>query len=329
MRKRQQCEAIVLVMVSAAAMRLCLTHQTITLNVSSFSLQDPLGGITLFPRVFSRASCSARQDCESVNPLSETTFRKEDKITVVLMGYKPARSHNYLQLFKAYVGMRNTVERVVFIWNNLEIDPPPVPPDVHLIRASRNDMMNRYTLTKEYPHTNSILTVDDDVLLSEGLLRCMLIQLLANNASIVGLDARSVEPGTGNYMSRPPTLDTPVIIIGKTMLMHERVHRRAADIPGALRKAVHQGGICESCDDLVMNAVATAASGVGPVQLRHNVWPHVRMRLPAPGGVSSMSNWYGPEGRRSACARWLFQRFGDDGLFRPRRVRKQLQCVDY
>ena len=109
---------------------------------------------------------------------------------------------------------------------------------------------------------------------------------------------------------------------------HERVHRRAAEIPDALRKAVHRGEVCESCDDLVMNAVATAASGVGPVQLRHNVWPHVRMRLPAPGGVSSTSNWYDPEGRRSACARWLFQRFGDDSLFRPRSVRKQLQCVD-
>jgi len=161
MRKHQRCEAILLVMVSAAALRLCLTHQTITVN-SSFSLQDPLGGITLFPRV-TRASCSAQRDCEFVNPLSDkSSFRKEDKITVVLMGYKPARSHNYLQLFEAYTAMRNTVERVVFIWNNLEIDPPPVPPDVHLIRASRNDMMNRYALTKDYPHTNSILTVDDE-----------------------------------------------------------------------------------------------------------------------------------------------------------------------
>ena len=130
MRKRQQCEAIILAVVSAAALRLCLTHQTITVN-SSFSLQDPLGGITLFPRVFPLATCSAQQDCELVNPLSDTSFRQEDKITVVLMGYKPARSHNYLQLFKAYTGMRNTVERVVFIWNNLEINPPPVPPDVH------------------------------------------------------------------------------------------------------------------------------------------------------------------------------------------------------
>ena len=91
-------------------------------------------------------------------------------------------------------------------------------------------------------------------------------------------------------MSGPPTLDRPVIIIGKTMLMHERVHRRAADLPEDFRKAVQKGGVCESCDDLVMNAVATAASGSGPVQLRHNVWPHVRMRLPAPGVVSSTSN---------------------------------------
>jgi hypothetical protein len=311
-------------MVSAAALRFCLTHQTITVN-TLFSLQDPLGGVTLFPRVW-RTSC-AQQDCEFVNP-PEASFRNEDRVTVVLMGYTPARSNNYLQLFKGYTAMRNTVERVVFIWNNLETNPPPVPPEVHLIRASRNDMMNRYTLTKDYPHTNSILTVDDDVLLSEGLLRCMLFQLLTHNASIIGLDARSVESGTGNYMNDAPTLDTPVVIIGKTMLMHERVHRRAAEAPDALRKAVHKGGVWESCDDLVMNAVATAASGMGPVQLRHNIWPHVRTRLPAPGDVSSTSNWYGPDGRRSACVRWLFEHFGDDNLFRPRRVRKQFQCID-
>jgi hypothetical protein len=71
--------------------------------------------------------------------------------------------------------------------------------------------------------------VDDDVLLSEGLLRCMTIQLLAHNTSIFGLDARSVEPGTGNYMSRPLALDTPVIIIGKTMLMHERAPSSGGD----------------------------------------------------------------------------------------------------
>jgi hypothetical protein len=130
-------------------------------------------------------------------------------------------------------------------------------------------------------------------------------------------------------MSEPPTPDKPVVIIGKTMLMHERVHRQAAEAPDALRKAVHTEGVCESCDDLVVNALAMTASGMGPVQLRHNIWPHVRTRLPAPGGVSSSSNLYGPEGRRSACVRWLFEHFGDDSLFQPRSVRKQIQYVSY
>ena len=104
-------------------------------------------------------------------------------------------------------------------------------------------MMNRYTLTQDFPHTNSFLTVDEDDFLSEGLLRCMLNQLLAHNTSVVGLDARSVAPGKGNNMGELPSLDKPVVIIGKTMLMHERVHRRAADALDALRKAAHKGGL--------------------------------------------------------------------------------------
>ncbi len=62
-------------------------------------------------------------------------------------------------------------------------------------------MMNRYTLTQDFPHTKSFLTVDEDVFLSEGLLRCMLNQLLAHNTSVVGFDARSVAPSKRNYMA--------------------------------------------------------------------------------------------------------------------------------
>jgi len=55
-----------------------------------------------------------------------------------------------------------------------EADPPEVPPGVELIRAERNDMMNRYTLAHDASRVDAILTVDDDVLLTEGLLQCML-----------------------------------------------------------------------------------------------------------------------------------------------------------
>jgi len=54
-------------------------------------------------------------------------------------------------------------------------------------------------------------------------------------------------------MSGPPTLDTPVIIIGKTMLMHERVHRRAADLPEDFRKAVQKGGVSTSSVKILEN----------------------------------------------------------------------------
>jgi hypothetical protein len=87
----------VFVLLSAEVLRFCLTYQTITLN-TLFSLQDPFGGITIFPRYGRTHYCLAQQSCEFASP--EATFRKDDKVTVVLMGYKPARGNNYLQLFK-------------------------------------------------------------------------------------------------------------------------------------------------------------------------------------------------------------------------------------
>lgn len=92
-------KAIVLVVISATALRLYLAHQTITVN-TPFSLQDPLGASLCF-HAFSRARLVRHSKTASQSTLSETSFRKEDKITVVLMGYKPTRSHNYPQLFKA------------------------------------------------------------------------------------------------------------------------------------------------------------------------------------------------------------------------------------
>ena len=42
-----------------------------------------------------------------------------------------------------------------------------VPPGVVLIRAEKNDMMNRYTLPHKASRVDALLTVDDDVLLTE------------------------------------------------------------------------------------------------------------------------------------------------------------------
>ena len=118
MYTKRKGNVFVFVLLSAAVLRFCMTYQKITLN-TLFSPQDPFGGFTIFPH------CSAHQSCEFVTP--EATILKDDKVKVVLMGCKPARRNNYLQLFKRYTAMRDTVEHEVFIWNNLETDPPPVP----------------------------------------------------------------------------------------------------------------------------------------------------------------------------------------------------------
>ena len=97
MYTRQKGNVFVFVLLSAAVLRFCMTYQTITLN-TLFSLQDPFGGFTIFPRQGRTQHCMAHQSCEFVTP--EATLRKYDKVTVVLMRYKPARRNNYLQLFK-------------------------------------------------------------------------------------------------------------------------------------------------------------------------------------------------------------------------------------
>lgn len=303
----------------ACAAYLLYTYESFT--ITRISLYDPFGGVTLFPRM--RTPCVA-PSCEAV--VARPIVREQDKVTVVIMGYKTSRIANYRTLFKQYTAMTDTVDQVVFIWNNVDKDPPQVPPGVVLIRAERNDMMNRYTLVHEASRVDAMLTVDDDVLLTEGLLRCMLGQLREHEDSIVGLDLRHVDLETGNYMSRDAG-EGPNVVIGKTMLMHRKFHRRASAAAEELRHSTLRGQVCASCDDLVMNAIASAATGVGPVKVENKMWPNVRMGLPAPEGVSGKSGWWGPGGRRSQCIRWLMNYFHDDALFHPRAVAHELRCV--
>ena len=303
-------------------------HTYETFVVTTFSPGDPFGGITLYRR--DRTPCDADL-CAKIVPVAPPN--DGEKATVVLMGYKTSRAANYRTLFESYAAMTDTVDRVVFIWNNLDADPPEVPPGLRdrvvVIRAERNDMMNRYALAHPSARTDAMLTIDDDVLISEGLLRCMLSQLRVHGDSIVGLDARHVDAATGNYAGGLWLTPTePNVIIGKTMLMSKANHERATEASDELRESVFPGAPCESCDDLVMNAIAAAATGKGPVKLRHNIWPHVRAKLPAPGGVSNKANWYGPRGRRSECVRWLQRHFAKQTPFLPRAVPQEFRCVE-
>jgi hypothetical protein len=285
-----------------------------------------LGGqVQIFERQKS-SPCSTSSNCETVDPAP--IAESKDKVTIVLMGYERSRAKNYRKLFARYLSMPETVDRVIFIWNNLEKPPPAVPEEVTLIQAEKNNMMNRYILAHGMSNVDALLTIDDDVLLDENLLRCMLAEFRENSDSIIGLDARHVDADNGNYMSKDASLPGSAnVIIGKTMLMHRKFHVLASKADEALRDAALKGAVCQSCDDLVMNAIVSNYTKTGPVVLRSDIWPFVRYALPAPGGVSNKPKWYGKKGRRSTCLRWLMKHFDVDELFKPKGVQNELRCV--
>ena len=283
------------------------------------------GQLQIFERQKS-SPCSTSSNCETVDPTP--IEESKDKVTIVLMGYERSRAKNYRKLFARYLSMPETVDQLIFIWNNLEKPPPAVPEEVTLIRAEKNNMMNRYILAHGISKVVALLTIDDDVLLDENLLRCMLAEFRENSDSIIGLDARHVDTDNGNYMSKPASLaGSANVIIGKTMLMHRKFHVLASKADEALRNAALKGAVCQSCDDLVMNAIVSNYTKTGPVLLRSDIWPFVRYALPAPGGVSNKPKWYGKKGRRSTCLRWLMKHFDVDELFKPREVQNELRCV--
>ncbi len=48
------------------------------------------------------------------------------------------------------------------------------------------------------------------------------------------------------------------MVIGKTMLMHRKLHRLVAEASEELRHSVGKGQVCASCDDLVVSAIVSA-----------------------------------------------------------------------
>eukprot|EP00039_Didymoeca_costata_P028082 m.19913 g.19913 ORF g.19913 m.19913 type:complete len:321 (+) comp6715_c0_seq1:184-1146(+) len=283
------------------------------------TVTNPFNGVRVFWK--ERTACNPQNACEKVIPNQIT--RREDRVTVVLMGYDPSRKENYQQIFESYLKMKNTVDQIIFIWNNLEKEPPTIPDGITFIRAEKNDMMNRYTLAHPLSRVDALLTIDDDVLIREGLLRCMLKKLHENENTIVGLDSRHVDL-EGSYAFDLDEKETMAdLIIGKTMLMHKKHHQLAELADKVVRQSVLKGEICESCDDIVMNAIV-GLDGTGPITIRKDIWPNVRTRLPSPNGVSDNRSWLD---RRSNCTRWLIQHFKPTSPFPPPRARKEYRCI--
>lgn len=224
------------------------------------------------------------------------------KLTVVIQGYSPRRIANYPKLWTAYGSYDRAVDKIIFIWNNVESPPPPIPNNtavpIQFIQATANLMTNRYNVL-QYLNTEAVMIVDDDVVLNRNLVHCMLHEWRMNKARLVGLDERSVTD-KGDYMNGP--IDGKhSMVLGKTMLFSSQYLTPFFSDPGLVRVAAHE------CDDISMNAFISKQSGLSPLIVLQDP-THIRNLLPDVDGASiTTHNWYN---KRSDCVHLMREYFG-------------------
>lgn len=113
--------------------------------------------------------------------------------TIVLMAYYPERSEMLADVVSQYTGMVDEIDRVVFIWNNLEV-PCPVSDSkrVLVIRPHKNDLNNRFDVSAAI-QTETVIHVDDDILLTRMGVRRLIYAYYepGNRHSLIGYDKRS------------------------------------------------------------------------------------------------------------------------------------------
>lgn len=280
------------------------------------------------------------------------------KTTIVLMGYYPERSSNLNRIFEAYSQMNNLIDQVLFLWNNCDEPSPPIPSflarskvPITLLQQSENSMNNRFGVDViKNARTSSVLLVDDDIILSSGLIQAMIggwieSDKVAEKRPIVGIDNDARTAGGGNYlfpcsawqgwfylqqncfmMPFSSTLMNYMpyqknLVIGKTMLFSKfylNVYLRDESVVNFVKN--------HFCEDVLMNAVIrNVTERRGPVLIsEHNmhtgggskIAPSSRFdTLSQDVGLSKLTvaNLFGAWGRRRReCVKFSEEHFGSD-----------------
>eukprot|EP00579_Thalassiosira_antarctica_P025011 CAMPEP_0202018290 /NCGR_PEP_ID=MMETSP0905-20130828/39131_1 /ASSEMBLY_ACC=CAM_ASM_000554 /TAXON_ID=420261 /ORGANISM="Thalassiosira antarctica, Strain CCMP982" /LENGTH=368 /DNA_ID=CAMNT_0048579195 /DNA_START=26 /DNA_END=1132 /DNA_ORIENTATION=+ len=277
------------------------------------------------------------------------------KTTIVLMGYYSERTSNYHQIFEAYSQMDLLIDQVLFLWNNLDEPIPPIPNSLAQakvpiipLQQSRNSMNNRFGVdVTQRVRTSSVLLVDDDVVLSSGMIQAMIEGWVQSDSNpmkrpMIGVqnDARIVGEGQyffhcsrieGWFFLQPncwrwPFRGTSVkttpyrqnLVIGKTMLF-SRTNLRLYQNDESISNFAES----HFCEDVLMNAlVRNVTHRKDPVYIveksqytRGGSLPITRSTLNEQGGLSRVTinsllgSWVR---QRRECVKFSEEYFGTD-----------------
>ena len=248
----------------------------------------------------------------------------ESLTSIVIMGYDTRRYKNYEKIFREYGAMDKVLDRVVFIWNNLEQSPPNVPKDTRvpivLWRAPRNSMNNRYNATK-FVRTESILSIDDDVLVNEKMITRLVKTFRNNKDRLIGVPPYRTFDDSGIYKTKRESYkcseQNRCLCIGKTMIYHKKYADIYVNDP-----ILTDWTDVEPCEDIAMNFLIRKESGhdimklegrggkVSDMKVKDHSYPFF-FWITKDSGLSGHDDWYGPEGKRSRCIRWSKEHFGN------------------
>tara|TARA_E500000178_G_scaffold323295_1_gene348752 strand:- start:1849 stop:2691 length:843 start_codon:yes stop_codon:yes gene_type:complete len=152
------------------------------------------------------------------------------KTTVIIMGYNLERINNNKDiLFKHYDTMSDLIDKIIFIWNNLEKPMPDINmKNVELvkIKAKKNSLCNRHYIVYDHINTESALIIDEDIILSSRTITDLIKTWLINKDSVIGLRKRSYDK-LGKYYGDLVEQDhihrdNPILTIGQTMMYHKK-----------------------------------------------------------------------------------------------------------
>jgi len=194
------------------------------------------------------------------------------KATIVIMAHSLKRRSNINLILWCYQQMTHALESIIFVWNNPQSDMVPeiiqlanatttaqqqqqlVP--IRLYDPKTNLMTNRFEAPQKLVSDKDapILLVDDDVLLSEGLILELIRawQDCHNGNCLTGLDARSVDPYRLVY-SYQPAYGTN-LAIGKTMMVKNSVLENYLSRPPVVERTSDPN---LGCEDISLSLLVT------------------------------------------------------------------------
>eukprot|EP00588_Corethron_pennatum_P009022 CAMPEP_0194267400 /NCGR_PEP_ID=MMETSP0169-20130528/1913_1 /TAXON_ID=218684 /ORGANISM="Corethron pennatum, Strain L29A3" /LENGTH=360 /DNA_ID=CAMNT_0039008225 /DNA_START=55 /DNA_END=1134 /DNA_ORIENTATION=+ len=197
----------------------------------------------------------------------------DEKTTVVLIGYSPARTPNFEKILPAYGAMVGTVDRVLLLWNNQEECPPPVPAStpvpIYVLPQRTNSLNNRMGPdVARYSRTRSLLHVDDDLLLSQPFIRKMVHAWATHNSNgLVGCasEPRYASSHLGIYGRVPPIgVNNPKLgkMVQNVVLTRSAMVGRTWIAPYWNHTAMRAHVDAEmNCEDIMLSALVRSGNG--------------------------------------------------------------------